>query len=342
MDKSPAVSLIWKIALVEAVSSKNNEIFPEHLLCALLKLPELGRESIQKIVSASEDVIEGILAEREQIREVFSRLEIDTTTTRRTLREKVPVGSMEKFNQVINRSQASREIFRAADARAEKRDATMLRCVDLLAAILENPTSAIDSVIQKKEGLEKAVDTVRETPNLDQAGKNILKQKEKSGRSEADDWDPQAKILVKQLKTVPYVPLLMIGDSSEDLFDVVLDAAEKMKQDVQGTVRVIDFQRMAEDAGEEPQAQLQAVFNELIEFQKKIILLLNFDQVMLDDEAFRTKVLNAILTSKNRFILALSEPSFEALKKEEKSLRSFREIWIHKMEEDDDDVPLEL
>ena len=343
MEKSPAVGLIWKIAIVEAVSSKNNEIFPEHLLCALLKLPELGRESIQKIMSAEADVIEGILAEREQIRDVFSQLEMDTTTIRRTLRKKVPIGTMEKFNQVINRSQASREVFRAADAKAEQRDATMLRCGDLLAVILENPTPAIDAVIQNKEGVEEVVKTVCETPNLDQVGKNILKQEADGGQTGITAWGPQAKTLVSQLSQVPYVPLLMIGESSEDLFTVVHTAAEMMKQDVRNTVRVINYEQMAEAGKEKAQSQIRAVFDELAELQMKIILLLNFDQMMLDDEAFRSKVFDAILTSKNRFILALSEPSYESLKAEEKDMRTFREIWIHNMQEnEDDDVPLEL
>jgi ATP-dependent Clp protease ATP-binding subunit ClpA len=212
MEKSKALELVWKIALIEALGSRNEEIFPEHFMCGLLKFVELSRDKISTLLSGDEETLPGVTSEQKKLAEMVADLNIDTTRARRTLRKKVPRGDLEKVRKVIRRSAESRQRFLEAEEMAEKKNNARLRTYDLLQALLKQPTAAMQSVLNVSEESVNTLPTPEDTPTLNQFGRNILKAIPEPEQS-PDGLQPQVRAVLGHLVSPRPDPLILIADA---------------------------------------------------------------------------------------------------------------------------------
>lgn len=341
MQNSNAMGLVWKIALIEAVGSRNEEIFPEHFMCALLKFVELNRPKIESLVSERNEKMEGILKEQEKVNQILKALKIDTTQVRRSLRGKVPRGQLEKINNVIRRTSESREIFLKATEIAERRKSSLLRSYDLLQALIENPTACMKTEMALDEETLESLPTPQETPLLNRLGKHIV---EDSQLKQVDHPQllPQIKALAKHLQSKNPDPLLLISPQKELTEDVIRKTFLAHKEILVGPVIGLDFHTLSEQSEENHLLQtLNKIFEEAFQSQSIVLFLENFDVGIRDNESFRRGFFSTIAGQTPPLIIGVSEENYLKLFEQETATRKCRVMWLHELTQGDD-VPLEL
>jgi ATP-dependent Clp protease ATP-binding subunit ClpC len=139
---SCAASTAWQFSAQEAFAGKHPFIEADHLfmgLCSLEKVhldgndvDPLSRKSFQTEKTAIEDVL--------------SAFELDPTSLRRSLRQKLGRGDVQNPENIVHRSPGCKLVFQRAGELAEA--GSEITCIHLLSAILEQPSTAILSVLE--------------------------------------------------------------------------------------------------------------------------------------------------------------------------------------------------
>lgn len=338
MEKSKALELVWKIALIEAVGSKNEEIFPEHFLCGLLKFVELPKDKISALLSGNEESLGGVLAEQKKLAEMTTALKVDTTRVRRALRKKVPRGDLEKIRQIIRRSPKSRELFLKAEARADAHNSTRLRTYDVLQTLLENPTPHIQSVLDVSEETMTSLPTPEDTPTLNRFGRNILKEEPEAEAT--PEATPQVKALGSHLEARHPDPLILVAAEAELSKTIARQTAAAFGEALPGPLLVLDYADLA-SAEKEPLALLRQILEEARQSGAAVLFLEHFETPLQEDKAFRAGLLETLQAKTAPLLLGVSETAFRKALEKNPGIRSCRTMWLHPLDQDDD-VPLEL
>ncbi|MHC1739756.1 MAG: ATP-dependent Clp protease ATP-binding subunit [Anaerolineaceae bacterium] len=135
----------WQFSAQEAVLGKHNYIETEHLLIGICSLEKIRlSDAVNELDPRSQKIL---LAETAAIGEVLGSADIDAATLRRTIRRKLGIGDVERTEKIVHRSLACKEVFaRAAELTGVGDEIT---CIHLLAAIIEQSTEIITSVLQE-------------------------------------------------------------------------------------------------------------------------------------------------------------------------------------------------
>lgn len=145
-------NLAWQISAREAAAARSEFIEPPHILIGILSLEKFSAQD-EELAPADGQSLQ---AEQDNIATLLRDFELDETDLRRALRDALGTGKFERAENVVHRSPASKRIFNRANALAKS--AKEITCLHLLAAILEQPDSAIISVLEA-EGV--ALDTLK-------------------------------------------------------------------------------------------------------------------------------------------------------------------------------------
>ncbi len=148
MKLSTTIEMVWQLAGQEAIAGQFQEIEPEHIFAAILKLSELPVEEVDKIVPEAEVAMQ-LAAEVKTIRQELTGRSIDSTTVRRSLREKLGKGNVKYEGGAMHRSQASRNLFDNAAKHANAQESEILTAGHLLQALLCSPTPRMIEVLGK-------------------------------------------------------------------------------------------------------------------------------------------------------------------------------------------------
>jgi len=157
-DYSPDLALAWRIAAIETAHARHPFIEKEHMLigiCSLEKVLVPGGPG-EGIDSMVRDTLE---EESEIVRDILGEFELDPTRLRRAVREALGKGTHRHTEQVIHRSEDCKAYFRRAEELAESTGEGEVRCLHLLAAIMEQPGELIPEVLANL-GVE--VETLKE------------------------------------------------------------------------------------------------------------------------------------------------------------------------------------
>ena len=142
MRLSASIDLLMHLATQEAIAGEFKEIEPEHLLEGMLKLSELPVQDLDRIAPRG-DVAKELAAEVALVRTELQRRSIDSTQTRRRLREDLGKGNIPYEAGRLHRSGRTRAVFEAAAKMAEEAGEETLSVRHLLEATLASPTSAM-------------------------------------------------------------------------------------------------------------------------------------------------------------------------------------------------------
>ncbi|KJU82356.1 ATP-dependent Clp protease ATP-binding subunit [Candidatus Magnetobacterium bavaricum] len=158
MKFSPILDLTWHIAANEAAYASYQYIEKEHIFIGICKIADMPED-----VFKESDITINIRNELKALKDFFTRLNIDTTTLRRSLREVLGKGDYKRMEDaIIHRSAGCKMVFALADELATRTGATEISVFHVLAVILKDPgesiTRAMDSTKTDIAALTKAVE----------------------------------------------------------------------------------------------------------------------------------------------------------------------------------------
>jgi len=145
---SNSVYLIWEISLAETIMSKQEFIEPEHLLMGICSIEKVFYLLESKQISIDSNTHKSIEREQHEIENIFSQLEISITSFRRLLRLNIEKGEVEEYENVIHRSEYSKDLFKKAEKLAIKDGLTEFRSIHLLKVILEEKIECIEKTLK--------------------------------------------------------------------------------------------------------------------------------------------------------------------------------------------------
>lgn len=143
---SKCLLIIWSLAEQEAIHLRQRKIEPAHFFLGLLKIVEWQASALLKNPDPKlEAEIDRDIAD---LKVCLGEFVLETTYTRRFLRGILPSGENEDPPPNLQRSEASRSIFAAADDHARPRGGMVLP-VHLLSSLLESPDHQILTALEK-------------------------------------------------------------------------------------------------------------------------------------------------------------------------------------------------
>ena len=151
MNLSPAVDLLWRVAVREAAAGRSACVEPEHFLMALTTgrdfcdaagLAELRAKGLNAELFAAELTLTPA---------VLEAAKINPTEFRRALRAKLGAGQHEhESGAVVHRSPRCRQLFKAAEALAKQSRLPLVHTGALLLALLAEPDSVGCQLVREK------------------------------------------------------------------------------------------------------------------------------------------------------------------------------------------------
>ena len=141
------MEISWNLAARDAVAGGFDEIRPEHVCMALLKVAEIPTGELAKIVPKSADSADAA-HEVQSLRKVLEEREIDTTYVRRVLRMLLGKGHQTYNDGVVHRSKECRQLFEAATQVARGMGEARVRTHDLLGVLLSAPPPDIARLLR--------------------------------------------------------------------------------------------------------------------------------------------------------------------------------------------------
>jgi len=147
-ELSVGATAAWEYAAGEAAYGRHQFIEREHLL--------MGICSLEKVLAAEGQgqeldsrVAQALQTESDAIRGILGAFKLEPKVMRRALREHIGTGDYQHAESVIHRSEECKGFFRLAETLARAAGPDQVRCVHLLAAVLEKPGEAIAAVLTR-------------------------------------------------------------------------------------------------------------------------------------------------------------------------------------------------
>ena len=144
MKVLPIIEITMFLASNEAVSSQYQEIEPEHLFIAILKISELDFDVLKDKAEFKR------IEELPMLKSIIRDLRVDAADLRRKLRRALGLGGSPLKGKTMHRSAESRRLFDLAGSIADEEGAVSFTAVHLLKAILKEPTSRIADLLPRK------------------------------------------------------------------------------------------------------------------------------------------------------------------------------------------------
>ena len=144
-ELSFAASAAWQLSAHEAAAGKHPLIEAEHILlgiCSLEKIHLGGGANDMDPLSQK-----AIQAETAAVEDVLGAFELDSTSLRRSVRQRLGKGNAQRTEKIVHRSPTCKQVFERAGELAGA--GGEITCIHLLAAILEQPSAAVSSVLEE-------------------------------------------------------------------------------------------------------------------------------------------------------------------------------------------------
>src|SRR5258707_7776800 len=162
-----AVLVTWQIGSMEAAAAERQFIEPEDIFIAICKLEDiLAGDNVNKLLEQFGD-INHLRLESARLSEYFAKLNIDRASLRRILRGYLGRGTHPPagVNSPVHRSEACKQVFQMAVQMADSKKSEDVLTLNLMAALLERPSSNLNKAIQRggsnvealRDGIRQAI-----------------------------------------------------------------------------------------------------------------------------------------------------------------------------------------
>jgi hypothetical protein len=141
---SPALDLVWRTAAREAAGSFYRFIEGEHLLIALFALERTAE-------ACTDSTAQSLRGEAGELRRLYELVGMEPEDAAESLRKCIGTRGYKRTVKVVHRSGACRSMFNYADQLARGCGETTVRCIHLLAAILEDPGEHFVSMLRNPD-----------------------------------------------------------------------------------------------------------------------------------------------------------------------------------------------
>lgn len=245
---SQASQIVWVIAANEAASLSHEFIESEHVFIGLCKIGDFPLEELMTKLQMDTSNISDVESEIQKLSDIFREFDLDPVHTRRALRRRMGIGSVEFSGQVMHRSSSCKEVFNTALKIRQARKGTTVELLDfLLAIVVQGNNKACElmmaegvdlqklqsfmermEVKPRKEGPEEIEPKVSKTPLLNKYGRDLtqLAREGKLGPviGRKEEIKNVAQILCQKRKNNP----ILVGDAGVGKTCVVEGLAQKV------------------------------------------------------------------------------------------------------------------
>ncbi|MDG4556811.1 MAG: hypothetical protein P9F19_05390 [Candidatus Contendobacter sp.] len=275
MKLSAAVTVIWKLAMHEAVRAAFREIEPEHFLAAVLKFSELPALTDLQDPGGAE-VARQLAVEIAAVRGELARRNLDGTTLRRRLRARLGKGVHLSMGEAPHRSAASRALFAQVAQRALERREPCVTATLLLEALWATPTPAMIEVMGN--AIAAPVRALSVAPRWIAQGPDLVEWAASGKLATRPDRLVEGKALYRVLSQPGTRGVFLVGGGA--VADAIFALAHVMASGgiapAPGARRLIDLRDFARDA--EPSqswsGSLAALLDEAAQAADNVVLVL--------------------------------------------------------------------
>ncbi len=340
MESDVGIMMIWPMAAMEAQALGWSEIEPVHLLCAALKFAELGADDLGRLGEAAggaEELQQRHRDLRDRLYEPWGIVVPDVSTPLRRALRKQGGGEPNLNGGMIHRSNAAREVFRAAQEQAEQSGRQQFDIVDLTCAILRNP----DEWIRQKLDQHNIISASQLQQRDEEIGKwseFFIPLKSSASADNAEKKrilaDPAVSVLADVISNPTPRPILLIHGPDRTALDVITDllnrpSESKLPKITQINSRVL-LQRLSEDT-----KLSAATFLDFLVNDTKDNAVWFFDSLhrYLADEltppAFLPRFVQWLKQTNSHFIFAIPNSQYERQAERNPAWKDmFQAIWI--------------
>lgn len=341
MEPDNSVMMVWPIAAMEAQALGCSEIELSHLLCAILKFAELDVDDLERLGEAAgnvDDLRRRHRDLRERLDEPWGIVVPDVSRPlRRALRRRGGGEPDPHPGGMIHRSAATRAVFRAAQAIAERNSRQQFDLVDLADVILRDPDEWIrrgldqhkillasqlaqrDQAIEKWGGLFVPLTASAAPDSVEK--KRILA-------------DPAVRVLVDTLTKPTPRPCLLIHGPGRTAHDVLTDVLNRPGDKKPPKITRIDSRALLERLSEDVSLSAAALLDFLTdESNQKTVWFFDSLHRYLAEEltppAFRLRFIQWLKQTDSRFLFAIPESQYNKRTEQHSDWKNtFQLIWI--------------
>lgn len=344
MEPDTSVMMVWPMAAMEAQALGYSEIEPAHLLCAALKFAELDVDDLERLGEAAGNV--GQL--RQHHRDLVMRLEElwgivvpdVSTPLRRGLRRQGDSKQKPHPGGMIHRSDAAREVFRSAQAMAERDGRQQLYLADLVDVILREPDQWVRRGLDQHNVLS-ASQLAQRDQAVEQWGDLFVPLRPSGSPAREDKTrilaDAAVRVLADTLAKRGPRPCLLIHGPDRTAREVLADLLNRPGEGRPPKITRIDsravLQRLSEDAGFSAATFLDFLSDES---NRKTVWFLDSLHRYLSDELtppmFKTRFTRWLKQTDGRFIFAIPESQYNKHKEQYADWgNTFESIWVQEL-----------
>ncbi len=364
MEPEAGIMLVWPLAAMEAQALGWSQIQPAHLLCAILKFAEMDGADLERLGQTNENL--GNLAQEHQdlkahlddpwgitVPEVSTRLrralrrpgEACPERSRRGPRAQSATGGP---GGMVHRSDAAREVFRAAQGAAEQAGRQRLGVVDLLGALMNGSDEWIRRGLEQ-QGIPSASQLAQRNQALEQWTDVLVPLAPRHAGTVVDDAerkrilaDPAVRVLADVFANpgTPGRPCLLIHGPDRTAHDVLIDLLgrpgdRKPPKVIQVNSRAL-LERLSRDGNVAAIGFLDLLCDE--SNQKTIWFFDSLHRYLSEELApsvFRLRFVQWLKQTNSRFLFAISQSQYDKVPANDYSplpldwKNTFQQIWIH-------------
>lgn len=346
MEPEAGVMLVWSLAAMEAQALGWSQIEPAHLLCAILKFAELDGADLERLGQTNENL--GNLAQEHQdlkvhlddpwgitVPEVSTRLRRALRRPGSSPRAQAAAGGP---GGMVHRSDAAREVFRAALGAAEQAGRQRLGVVDLLGALLNGSDEWIRRGLEQ-QGIATASQLAQRNEAMEQWA-DVLVPLAPSGRVDEAERkrilaDPAVRVLADAFAKPTGRPCLLIHGPDRTAHDVLIDLLNrpgdrKPPKVIQVNSRAL-LERLSRDGNVAAVGFLDLLCDE--SNQKTVWFFDSLHRYLTEELApslFRLRFVQWLKQTNSRFLFAVSQSQYDKLAERNFDWKNtFQQIWIH-------------
>ncbi len=290
MKLSAALTVIWKLAMHEAVTAAFREIEPEHFLVAVLKFSELPAiTDIQDPGGA--EVARQLATEIAAVRQELARRNLDGTVLRRRLRARLGKGVHRSMGETPHRSAASRALFAQAAQRAMECHEPYITATLLLETLWAAPTPAMIEVMG--DALATPIRAPSVAPRWIARGEDLVEWAASGKLPTHPDRPMEGKALERVLSQTRTRGVFLVGAGAAvtaAIFALARAMASERIAPAPGARRLIDLRDFAPDT-EQSQSwsgSLAALLDEAAAVDNVVLVLPALLQTVWDPEGEQT------------------------------------------------------
>lgn len=143
--------LAWELGSAEATNLKQEFFSEDELLIGICSIEKMAFLIKENKINFNQEYADIINSENNELNDFFSKVNINTTKMRRSIRELKGSGEFESESILLQRSDTCKNIFDEAEIIAITMNSDNIRCIHILNAIINNPSDIIKTFFENND-----------------------------------------------------------------------------------------------------------------------------------------------------------------------------------------------